>query len=96
MSTYTTEEVLESLGYSDPLVAARQQARMILLGRLSRYEAALQQLKARWDCTLDEMKARYQTTGEEDPAADDAYVEWQWYHDAIETIKAQLDSLGES
>lgn len=93
--TYTTEEVLKSLGYSDPLVAARQQARMILLGRLSRYETAVQQLKTEWDCSLDELKTRYQTEGNEDSAADDAYIEWQWYAEAIETIKAQLDALDE-
>ena len=42
--SYTTGSVLAALGYPDPLVAARQQARMILLGRLARYQAAIQQL----------------------------------------------------
>ncbi|MBL7162221.1 MAG: hypothetical protein ISS57_06420 [Anaerolineales bacterium] len=93
---YTTEEVLKSLGYPDPLVAARQQARMILLGRLSRYEAALRQLKTQWDCSLDELRARYQVKGSEDSPADDAYIEWQWYADASETVKAQLNAISES
>ncbi|MBM3144191.1 MAG: hypothetical protein FJ010_04310 [Chloroflexi bacterium] len=91
---YTIEEVLKNLGYPDPLVAARLQARMILLGRLSRYEAAMQQLKTKWNCSLSELRAHYQVQGSEDSAADDAYIELQWYADAIETIKAQLNALG--
>jgi len=31
VKSYTTESILISLGYPDPLVAARQHARMILL-----------------------------------------------------------------
>ena len=46
--TYTTEDILASLGYPDPLVAARQQARMILLGRLARYQAGIGQMEAKW------------------------------------------------
>ena len=45
--TYTTESILESLGYPEPLVAARQQARMILLGRRTRNEAEIGQLEDR-------------------------------------------------
>jgi hypothetical protein len=52
--SYTTGSVLAALGYPDPLVAARQQARMILLGRLARYQAAIQQLESQWErsCAL--------------------------------------------
>ncbi len=35
-TSYTTEAILASLGYPDPLVAARRHARMILLGRQAR------------------------------------------------------------
>jgi len=88
--SYTTGSVLAALGYPDPLVAARQQARMILLGRLARYQAAIQQLESRWDCTLEELRACYTAQGSEDFAADDDYLQWQWYADAVETVKAQL------
>lgn len=91
--SYTTESVLTALGYPDPLVAARQQARMILLGRLARYQAASQQLEAKWGCTLEELRARYTAQGSEDFAADDDYLQWQWYADAIETVKAQLAAI---
>ena len=52
--SYTTGSVLAALGYPDPLVAARQQARMIPLGRLARYQAAIQQLESQWErsCAL--------------------------------------------
>ena len=52
--SYTTGSVLAALRYPDPLVAARQQARMILLGRLARYQAAIQQLESQWErsCAL--------------------------------------------
>jgi hypothetical protein len=93
---HTTESILASLGYPNPLAAARQQARMILLGRLARYQAAIQQLQARWNCTLEELRDRYTTQGSEDMAADDAYLQWQWYANAIETIKAQLTVISES
>ena len=94
--SHTIEGILATLGYSDPLAAARQQARMILLGRLARYQAAIQQLEARWSCTLEELRARYTVQGSEDFAADDDYLEWQWYTDAIETVNGQLAALSES
>jgi hypothetical protein len=93
---YTTESILASLDYPDPLAAARQQARMILLGRLARYQAAIQQLQTRWNCTLEELRDRYTTQGSEDMAADDTYLQWQWYADAIETINTQLAVISES
>ncbi|MDY6874626.1 MAG: hypothetical protein SWK90_00250 [Chloroflexota bacterium] len=91
--SYTIEDVLATLGYPDPLAAARQQARMILLGRLARYQVSIQQLEARWDCTLEELRARYTGQGSEDFAADDDYLQWQWYADAIETVKTQLAAI---
>jgi hypothetical protein len=95
VKSYTTESILASLGYPDPLVAARQHARMILLGRRARYQAAIQQLEAKWGCTLEELHARYTAQGSEDFEADDDYLQWQWYADAVETINAQLVALSE-
>jgi len=92
----TIEGILATLGYPDPLAAARQQARMILLGRLARYQAAIQQLKARRGCTLEELCARYTAQGSEDSAVDDDYLQWQWYADAIEMVNAQLAVISES
>lgn len=92
---YTTESILASLGYPDPLIAARQHARMILLGRLARYQAAIRQLEAKWGCTLEELRTRYTAQGSEDFEADDDYLQWQWYADAIETVNAQLAALTE-
>lgn len=93
LSSYTVESVLTSLGYPDPLVAAREHARMILLGRQSRYEAALRQLEAKWGCTLEVLRSRYLAHGSEDFAADDDYLQGQWYADATRTIAAQLTTL---
>ena len=90
---HTTQSVLTALGYSDPLVAASQHARMILLGRLARYQAAIRQMETKWGCTLDDMRARYHTQDVESFAADDDYVQWQWYADATKTINAQLAAL---
>jgi hypothetical protein len=91
--SHTIEEILATLGYSDPLAAARQQARMILLGRQARYQTAIQQLETRWGCTLEELRARYTAHGSEDFTADDDYLEWQWYADAIETVNEQLAAI---
>ncbi len=55
--SYTAQDVFNALGYADPMLAARQQARMVLLGRLAHYEAETQYLQAKWHCTLDEMRA---------------------------------------
>lgn len=93
LSSYTVESILTSLGYPDPLVAAREHARMILLGRQSRYEAALHQLEAKWGCTLEALQARYLARDIEDFAADDDYLEGKWYADAARTIEAQLTTL---
>ncbi len=90
---YTTEGILVALGYPNPLAAARQQARMMLLGRLARYQAMIKQLETRWGCTVDEMRMRYETSGQETFTQDDDYLEWQWYADAVETVQAQLDSI---
>ena len=92
---YTTESILTALGYPDPLDAARQQGRMILLGRLARYEALVQQLERKWGRTLGEMRTRYAVAGEEDSASDDDYLDWQWYTDAIAAIQGQLHALVE-
>jgi len=94
-TTYTAESVLTTLGYPDPMAAARQQARMILLGRLAHYQAAIQELQTKWGSTLDEMRARYTAKHREDFAADDDYLQWQWYADAIETVNAQLAAVAE-
>ena len=93
--SYTTESVLATLGYPDPLVAARQHARMILLGRLARYQAAIRELEGEWGCTLEDLRARYTAQGSEDFAADDDYLQWQWYADAVETVNAQLTAISE-
>lgn len=73
--SYTAESVLASLGYSDPLEAARQYARIILLGRLAHYQAVLQQFEHKWKCTLADLRTRYEAKDEEDPIADDDYLE---------------------
>jgi hypothetical protein len=92
---YTTGSILASPGCPDPLVAARQRARMILVGRLARYQAAIRQVEAKWGCTLEELHARYTAHGNEDFEADDDYLQWQWYADAVETVNAQLIALSE-
>jgi hypothetical protein len=93
--SYTVESVLAALGYPDPLVAARQHARMILLGRLARYQATIRQMEVKWNCSLDEMRTHYMASGMENHEADDDYVEWQWYTDAIKTVNTQLAILSE-
>ncbi len=95
VKSYTTESIFTSLGCPDPLVAARQHARMILLGRLARYQASIRQLEAKWSCTLEELRARYTAQGSEDFEADDDYLQRQWYADGVETINAQLAALSE-
>ena len=92
-TTYTTEDILIALGYPDALTAARQQARMMLLGRLARYQAVVQQFEQRWGCTLDEMRARYNLENQEDFTTDDDYLDWQWYIDAANTVQGQLSAL---
>ncbi len=92
-TNYTTEAILATLGYPEPLAAARQQARMMLLGRLTRFQTGVQQHERTWGCSLEEMRARYEQPGQEDFAVDDAYLEWQWYADAVGTIQAQLAAL---
>jgi len=94
--SYTVESILTALGYPDPLEAARQQARMILLGRLARYQAAIRELQNRRGCTLEELQALYTAEDSEDYAADEDYLEWQWYADAIQIIKDQLATITES
>lgn len=94
--SYTVEGVLSTLGYPDPMMAARQQARIMLLGRLARYEAAIRQIENRQGNTLAELRERYTTHGSEDYASDDDYLEWQWYVDAIKATKAQLAAVSEA
>lgn len=93
MQTYTTESILAALGYADPLIAARQQARMILLGRLARYQAEIRRIENKRGESLAELRAHYEVRNQEDFAADDAYLDWQWYQDAIDAIEAQLAIL---
>jgi hypothetical protein len=92
-NTDTSEKIIQSLGYRDPMDAARQQARMILLGRRSRYEAEIKKLEGKWRSSLDEMRARYQEIGNENFELDDDFLTWQWYEDAIEHIDSQLAVL---
>lgn len=90
---YTVDSILQSLGYPDPMTAARQQARMILLGRLARYQAAIKQLENKRDLSLAQMRQKYEQEGVEDYAADDDYVEWQWYVEAVTAVESQLKTL---
>ncbi len=86
----TVEDVLTSLGFANPLVAARQQAQMILLGRLAHYQAEVQQMEKKWGITLEEMAVRYNAEGDEDFTADDDYLQWRWYAEAVESIQSKL------
>jgi hypothetical protein len=90
VETDTTETVLKSLGYADPMDAARQQARMILLGRLAHYRSAVQQIERKWNQPLAELRQQYEGIGQENMDLDDDYVAWQWYIDAIAKLEAQL------
>lgn len=63
---------------------------MILLGRLARYQAAICQIENLQGADLTELRSQCVAENREDFAADDAYLDWQWYHDAIETVEAQL------
>lgn len=90
--SHSTQNVFTALGYPNPLDAARQQARMILLGRLARYESRIQQMEARWG-SLENLRMQYTARGREDFAVDDDYLQWQWYADAIELIKGQLEII---
>ena len=92
-TNYTTEGILIALGYPDTLTAARQQARVMLLGRLARFQAAVQQYEQTWDCTLEDMRQRYEASGREDSEVDNTYLDWQWYADALDTVRAQLSAI---
>lgn len=86
----TVQDVLTSLGFADPLVAARQQAQMILLGRLSRYEAEVRQMEEKWGVSLSEMERRYNEVGSEDAETDDDYLMWRWYAEAADSVRSKL------
>ena len=90
---YSVDSILKSLGYVDPMMAARQQARMILLGKRSRYQAEIQQLESKWGLPLTQMRQKYQQEGVEDFTADDDYIHWQWYADVVAAIDSQLKVL---
>ncbi len=92
-TTYTVDSILKSLGYVDPMMAARQQARMILLGKKARYQAEIQKLASKWNLSLAQMRQKYEEEGVEDFAADDDYTQWQWYADAVAAIDTQLEVL---
>lgn len=92
-TTYTVDSILKSLGYVDPMLAARQQARMILLGKKARYQAEIQKLANKWGLSLEQMQQKYEQEGVEDFAADDDYTQWQWYADAVHVIDSQLEVL---
>ena len=73
--------------------AAKQQARLILLGRLALYRSEMQQLERKWKRPLTEMRQQYKTTGQENSNLDDDYVMWQWYSDAIAQVESQLSAI---
>ena len=73
--------------------AARQQARMILLGRRAHYESEMKRFEKKWGKSLEEMREDYLETGTENAALDDDYLTWQWYADAKSTIDEQLAVL---
>jgi len=92
-ATTTPEEILASLGYEDPMAAARQQARMILLGRRAHYEAEMKRLEEKWQSNMEELISRYDAVGEENFELDDDILSWRWYAEAIERIDNQLAIL---
>lgn len=95
IKSYTIEEAIVAAGYADPMTAARQQARMVLLGRLARYQATVKQLEAKWGSQLT-LAAQYAEEGQEDFDSDDDYLEWRWYSDAITRVQSQLAAVSQS
>ena len=90
VSSYTTETIL-AFGY--PIRWWPATCAHILLGCQARYQADIRQLQAKWGCTLEVLRTRYLDVGHEDFAADDDYLQWQWYADAAEQITSQLATL---
>lgn len=64
-----------------------------LLVKMVRYQFAIQQLETKWNCKFEELETRYTLEGTEDFDADDDYLLWQWYMNAIYTIKPQIQEL---
>lgn len=93
VNSYTPETILTSLGFADPMMAARQQARLMLLGRLVRYQVNIQQLEKHWGCSLADLQLGYEA--QEEFGLDDAYLEWKWYADGISMVKEQLRVISE-
>ena len=90
VESITVQDVLTSLGFADPLVAARQQAQMILLGRLASYEAEVRQMEQKWGVPFEEIERRYNKVGYENPEVDDDYLTWRWFAEAAESVRSKL------
>ncbi|MFO7540409.1 MAG: hypothetical protein R6X32_20410 [Chloroflexota bacterium] len=73
--------------------AARQQARMILLGRLAHYRSAAQQIERKWNRSFTEMRQQYEALGQENIELDDDFVTWEWYSRAIVQVESQLSAI---
>lgn len=71
-------------------VEAAALKRATLLRRLAGFQTAVQRFEQTWGCSLDEMRQRYEMVGREDSEADDAYLEWQWYADAVESLQVEF------
>lgn len=50
----------------------------------------MQHLASLWPGSIEDLQHAYLRQGQEDFVADDTYLEWKWYADAAEAVKAQL------
>ncbi len=64
-----------------------------LMGQMAHYQSEIELFESKWKCSLEELETRYNLKGSEDFESDDDYLQWQWYHEAVQAIKPQIYEL---
>jgi hypothetical protein len=88
------QSILSELGFKTVEEAARKRARLIILGKMSKYQAEYNSFKQKYNCEYDEFeKGLSEINGKEDFDIEDDFMECQFATKLLKKYTKQEELL---
>jgi hypothetical protein len=85
--------ILREAGFSDEKEALKEQALMLLMGKVSRYQAECAFFEEKYGMSFEEFASRVQVTGEENFEEDDDFLDWRFARESLADLRHRLQEL---
>lgn len=86
----TIQSIITKLGFKSVEEAASHHARLILLGKISKYEAEYNFFKKKYNCEFKEFEQKINSmVNEEDFEMEDDLMDWQFAYELLTKYRQQ-------